>query len=471
MRFLSFRQLVLLAFLLLAAALMAVAMHGHTTLANVINQGRASDAIAVAFTADAQQIGERTVAMERGARQYLVFEDDALKTLFEENAQAATVALEAMSQGLQKPELIDRWHVQLNAIRQILNEAAHQESINERALDAAFKSLEVINQDVNDAVSIYIGAVDKTLLQRLESGRQAFVQLLAAAFIVTIFLAFGFGYLLSKPLKRLQQAIVGLGENQLDQAIDIQGPSDVRELGRQLDWLRLRLTELEADKARFLRHISHELKTPLAALREGTALLEEGVVGELNPQQTEVVGILRAHTGVLQMQIEDLLRFNAAAFEASQLRPEKTELSVLIKRLVQEQQLQWMSRQLTMNVTGEALVDIDPEKFAVAIGNLLSNAIRFSPQGGAINITLSRLSDSVAIDIIDQGPGISEADKPRIFEPFFRGERQPKDGLRGSGIGLSIVQEYVQAHGATIELIPSISGTHFRIELPHAQKH
>ncbi len=104
---------------------------------------------------------------------------------------------------------------------------------------------------------------------------------------------------LARPFKRLEHAIIGLGQNRLDEPIDIRGPADVRRVSQQLEWLRLRLTELDADKARFLRHVSHELKTPLAALREGVSLLEEGVTGSLNPAQREVAQILQQNTVAL----------------------------------------------------------------------------------------------------------------------------------------------------------------------------
>src|SRR6185295_624186 len=107
------------------------------------------------------------------------------------------------------------------------------------------------------------------------------------------------------------------------------GPADMRLLGQRLDWLRLRLSELDEDKARFLRHVSHELKTPLAALREGVALLEEGVAGTMSEAQREVTRILSQNTVALQEQIEALLSFNAAAFEARRLSRKTTDLCAL----------------------------------------------------------------------------------------------------------------------------------------------
>jgi two-component system sensor histidine kinase GlrK len=286
-------------------------------------------------------------------------------------------------------------------------------------------------------------------------------------------LALGLGLWLTRPLQRLEDAINGLGENRLDEAIHITGPTDLQMVGQRLDWLRLRLVELDADKARFLRHVSHELKTPLASLREGVSLLEEEVAGVLTEQQREIAQILRQNTSVLQAQIEDLLRFNAAAFEARQLHREKTDLTHLIEAQIEAQRLQWRAKDLQIQLKGTAkVIEIDAEKIGTALANLISNAIRFSPAEGLINIELSQKNGNICIDVKDQGPGIALADRERVFEPFYRGERQPLYALRGSGIGLSIVNEYISAHGGHLLLLPEqddAPGAHFRIELTHAQ--
>ena len=281
-------------------------------------------------------------------------------------------------------------------------------------------------------------------------------------------LALALGIWLARPFKRLEGAIRQLGENRLEAPVSISGPDDVRRVGQQLEWLRLRLLELDADKARFLRHVSHELKTPLAALREGVALLQDGVTGELNAGQREVARILHHNTLVLQEEIEALLRFNAAAFEARQLQRHDTDLLALLEAQVEAQRLQWQARGLRVLVEGPAIsLQIDAEKIASAVSNLLSNAIRFSPKGGTVRLSLSRQPDCVRVDIHDQGPGVAMADRDRVFEPFFRGVRQPEDAVRGTGIGLSIVQEYVAAHGGRVHLVEEGVHSFFRMELPH----
>ena len=122
-----------------------------------------------------------------------------------------------------------------------------------------------------------------------------------------------------------------------------------------------------------------------------------------------------------------------------------------------------------MRAEGEPLtVVVDPVKIGTVLANLLSNAIRFSARGGTIQFTVSSTVDLAIIEVADAGPGIAADDRDRIFEPFFRGERQPEHAVKGTGIGLSIVQEYIAAHGGRATLLPSERGAHFRVELPHA---
>ena len=189
----------------------------------------------------------------------------------------------------------------------------------------------------------------------------------------------------------------------------------MRRVSQQLEWLRLRLTELDADKARFLRHVSHELKTPLAALREGVSLLEDGVTGALNSAQREVAQILQQNTVALQGQIEALLRFNAAAFEARELRRQRTALLPLIEEQIEAQRLQWQAGGLTVRAEGEPIaVVVDPVKLGTALANLLSNAIRFSSRGGTITMVVSSTADTACIDINDAGPQSGKTTRKRL---------------------------------------------------------
>ena len=464
----SFRQLLLVAFLLIAALLSAASLRGLYSLEALLRQSSDGARQAVAHTADAQVLAERTVAMERAARQFLVLDDPVLRQRFEEATRDARAALARLADKRVPSNLAAEWRNTQASIEQQMHGSLGEMRAREEGVTTAFRELEGINVAIAEQVRLATEQRNQVLIDELEAGRTQLGRQILGAIAVAIVLALGFGVWLARPLKNLEQAVVGLGENRLDQPIDIRGPADVRLLGRRLEWLRLRLAELDSDKSRFLRHVSHELKTPLAALREGVALLEDGVTGTLNENQREVARILRQNTAVLQGQIEDLLRFNAAAFEARRLVRRATDITALIKDLVSQQRLQWQARQLALQVEGGPVAaEIDADKLGTALGNLLSNAIRFSPLGATIRFSVTRMPGRACIDIVDQGPGVAAADRARIFEPFYRGERQPTDALRGSGIGLSIVHEYITAHGGQIELMDDGRGAHFHIELPH----
>lgn len=464
----SLRQWLLLAFLLIGLLPGAAALRALFTLESLMAQSDDAAMRAIELSTSAQALTERSLSMERAARQSLVLGDAQLRRRFDDAARDARAVLDTLVENDLPADRARVWRAQVVAIASQLDGPAETALDRERVVAQEFRELDAVNAGIGQQVQQVIARRNQALADRLRSSQRQLAQQVGAALVIAVALALALGVWLARPFKRLERAIVGLGQNQLDRPIDIAGPSDLRRVSQQLEWLRLRLTELDADKARFLRHVSHELKTPLAALREGVSLLRDGVTGELTPGQREVVQILQANTSSLQSQIEALLRFNTAAFEARQLRRARTDLLQLLEQQVESQRLQWQARGLRVQVDGDPIeLLVDPDKLGMALANLLSNAIRFSPPGGLIRWNVTRLAEGVRIDITDAGPGVARADRARIFEPFYRGERQPEDAVRGTGIGLSIVQEYIAAHGGRIELVPASVGAHFRIELPH----
>jgi two-component system, NtrC family, sensor histidine kinase GlrK len=467
----SFRQLLVIAFLLIAALLGAASLRALFTLEDITLQSRDNAARSLELSGAAQSLNERSVSLERTSRQSVVLDDRVLRGRFNDEARDAAKVVETLeSEGLPRATG-DQWRAHLQKMGTLLSGKPDTALDRERLLAQEFRELELVNTAISAQVQQAIQQRNKSMEIQLDISRKFLTQQVSWAIGLAVAMAVAFGIWFTLPLRRLEHAIIGLGENRLDQAIAIQGPADLALVGQRLNWLRLRLVELDADKSRFLRHISHELKTPLASMREGVSLLEDGVAGELSHEQREIVQILRHNTALLQNQIEDLLRFNTAAFEARQLHRQTIDLLQLLEDQVDAQRLQWRARELSVTVVGEPVkIALDPEKIGAAVANLLSNAIRYSPVKGSIRLELVKFTGYVRIDFHDQGSGVAMADRERIFEPFFRGERQPQDVVRGSGIGLSIVHEYVAAHGGRVELLQDQPGAHFRIELPHVSK-
>jgi two-component system, NtrC family, sensor histidine kinase GlrK len=467
----SFRQLLVIAFLLIAALLGAASLRALFTLEDITLQSRANAARALNLSGAAQSLNERSVSMERTSRQSVVLDDRVLRGRFNDEARDAAKIVETLeAEGLPRATG-EQWRGHLQKMGTLLSGTPDTALDRERLLAQEFRELELVNTAVSAQVQQAIQQRNKSMEAKLDNSRKILTQQVSWAIGLAVAMAVAFGIWFTLPLRRLEDAIVGLGENRLDQVIAIQGPADLALVGQRLNWLRLRLVELDADKSRFLRHISHELKTPLASMREGVSLLEDGVAGELSHDQREIAQILRHNTALLQKQIEDLLSFNTAAFEARQLHRQTVDLLQLLEEQVDAQRLQWRARELSVTVVGEPVkLALDAEKIGTAVANLLSNAIRYSPLKGTIRIELVKFPGHVRIDFHDQGSGVAMADRERVFEPFYRGERQPQDMVRGSGIGLSIVNEYVSAHGGRVELLQDQPGAHFRIELPHVSK-
>jgi two-component system sensor histidine kinase GlrK len=274
---------------------------------------------------------------------------------------------------------------------------------------------------------------------------------------------------IARPIAELDGSIRQLGDADFSRPIKVRGPEDLQTLGERLDWLRRRLGELEAEKNRFLRHLSHELKTPLTALREGAELLNDQVGGPLAPPQRQVVTIMRDNSVKLQRLIEDLLDYQRALHAAASLEPRPVALDALAREVIR-------SHELAMRAKAQALaldldkvtVEADPEKLRSILDNLLGNAVKFTPGGGTITVAvhLGSLGAEAVIDVVDSGPGVPMEERDAIFNSFFRGRAQASGRIEGTGLGLAIAREFVEAHGGRISVVPRKNGGHFRVTLP-----
>jgi two-component system sensor histidine kinase GlrK len=277
-----------------------------------------------------------------------------------------------------------------------------------------------------------------------------------------------FTYLFGRPIRAIDRSISELGRGTFSRPIVIRGPADLERLAAQLEWLRVRLLELAQEKNRFLRHMSHELKTPLANIREGTELLMDGAVGELQSAQREVAGILRENGMKLQRLIENLLSFSAWQAKSVGLEVSEFKLRPLIKSVLENQQLTLVAQRVRLDVQVEDLTPLaDRGKVRLILDNLLSNAIKFTPRGGTISIHARAEREQLVLDVMDSGPGIPLDERNRIFEAFYQGKTPQGGHVKGTGIGLSVVTEFVNAHGGSIEILEApAGGAHFRVRLP-----
>jgi two-component system sensor histidine kinase GlrK len=277
-------------------------------------------------------------------------------------------------------------------------------------------------------------------------------------------------YLLAKPIRRMDAAIRHLGKGEYEQPIAIDGPGDLRILGQRLDWLRTELKEVNEQKQQFLRHVSHELKTPLTAIREATELLYDGIGGTLSTQQTEITLILRENSIRLQKMIENLLNYTRMESIESKLTLEKLDLSVIINKVIHAHALSIRNKELTVetNYNVETVI-ADEEKLTIILDNLISNAVKYTPQLGIISVQTRFEKESWIIDVKDNGPGLTELDQAQLFDPFYRGNTLHKSLIGSSGLGLTIAKDLVNAHQGIIKLAESNQGAHFIVSIPQLE--
>lgn len=300
-----------------------------------------------------------------------------------------------------------------------------------------------------------------------ETVQRQLILLVIFSTAVVLTLALALTRYISRPIAELDASIRQLGSADFSKPITVRGPEDLQTLGERLDWLRRRLAELEAEKNRFLRHLSHELKTPLTALREGAELLNDQVGGPLAPPQQQVVSIMRDNSVKLQRLIEDLLDYQRALHAAASLVPRAVPLESLILEVTRSHQLamQAKGQHLSLDVD-KVTVEADPEKLRSIIDNLLGNAVKFTPAGGAVTVAARVNGTEALIDVIDSGPGVPAEEREAIFDSFFRGRAKASGRIEGTGLGLAIAREFAEAHGGRIDVVTRISGGHFRVTLP-----
>ena len=416
-------------------------------------------------TRNSRILGEQLTAMERHARQFAVLDDAALLDLYERRRERFEFAARQLQRRFGDEELDRR-------ITQLLAGAASIDPGEMGDRGAAANDFRQL-VELSLAIDTRIRELTESRMEALETRsariqRQLFWQA-GGVIALALLLAIVFALLISRAVRELAYAITRLGEGRFEREITVRGPADFEHLGGQLDWLRRRLQSVEEDKSAFLRNISHELKTPLANIREGSELLVDGTAGALSASQREVADILRDNSLRLQAQIENLLNFNAWQNVRTPMRREVVHLNAVVERVLERYRLQIRSRALRVIAELQDVAVLgDPEKLEVMLENLVSNAVKYSPSEGRLLVRVEQHGNNARLVVADDGPGIERAERKRVFRAFYQGsKRAPPSHVQGTGLGLSVVQECVRTHGGKVTIIDGeTDGATFQVELP-----
>ncbi len=470
----SLNGLILVGFGLVALPLLIAVIWALVNLDRVAEQSEQLVFTGVQAAENNRRINEHLSSLERVARQYQILKNIDSLQLMMQDLQTFETLIENMAPQIAEVDAAELATSLSTEARSIVT-ALSDTTADDATLDAAIARFAPLRQNVARLTRILTAYVDTRLSALQETARNAqrvSAWQVAALVPGTLILILIFTLLVARPIRQIDQAIGQLGESGFAKPIEIKGPTDLQRLGRQLEWLRIRLLELAQEKNKFLRHMSHELKTPLANIREGTELLLDGSVGELENSQREVADILRMNGLKLQQLIENLLSFSAWQTKSEVLTLIAFDLRKQVISIARAQRLALKAGNIQLRLeVDDIIVNADQDKIRTVLDNLLSNAVKFTPRGGLITIRAHRLPKAVVLEFGDTGPGIPVEERPRIFEAFFQGRQKQGGQLDGTGIGLSVVMECIQAHDGSVELLDSdeFPGAHFRVHIPQAR--
>lgn len=286
-----------------------------------------------------------------------------------------------------------------------------------------------------------------------------FLVILGAAILLTR--AFGAMRHFASPLRAVMEAADHVAEGNYTVRVREQGPPPMRALAHSFNTMTERLQHADRQRRDLMADLAHELRTPLSVLQGRIEGLVDGVYARDDDQLLQLL----EETQVLSRLIEDLRTLALSDAGVLELHRETTDLVSLLRDVVRSFDAVADARGVSVSVSEPAAaitLDVDPLRMRAVFTNLLSNAVRHTPAGGAVTMSLSSSEERVSIAVKDTGEGMPAEDVARMFDRFYKGSTS-----RGSGLGLTIAKNLVTAHGGEIAASSQVGeGTTVTVTLP-----
>lgn len=413
----------------------------------------------------ADELGDRITDIERTALQYVVVRSAQLLELFNTRRTELHSEISRLEDYSWQPPMTDaltQLRAQIDAVAKAL--ADKPDEFNSES--PTFRTMHGIVADIRTAADVKIDLGLGGLQDNAARLYRALIVLAVIAILVMTLLAASFMRLVTAPVSQISDSIQALGRAEFDAAIAVRGSREFVGIGSRLDWLRERLKTLETQKSTFVRHVSHDLKTPLASIREGADLLREECSED--PHRQELATIVRDNALRLQQLIEDLLEYAGWQDVEPALYPTQVALDDLVRQTLDAHALGLQAKAVHVALeTTPVTITGDARRLRALVDNLISNAIKYAPRASELKVKLEATPENVEIHVQDQGPGVPAEEREKIFEAFFRGKPPPDEMPSGTGIGLALAKIYAVAHGGSIDIVDNAEGgAHFRVLLP-----
>ncbi|HEX6581786.1 MAG TPA: ATP-binding protein [Actinomycetota bacterium] len=275
------------------------------------------------------------------------------------------------------------------------------------------------------------------------------------------------GFLLARrataPARELARAARGFASGDRTRRVPYETRDEFGEMARAFNAMGDAVEEEDRLRRGFAAEVAHEVRTPLAIIRSQIEAIQDGVI-EPNPPAVASLHEETLRLTRLMGDLETLASADAAGFSLS---PQVVSLGPLLDETVRGFAARFVGQGVTLHTElDDVTADVDPNRMRQVAANLLSNALKFTPPGGSVTLSLRSEHGQAVITVVDTGPGISAEDLPHVFDRFFRGQ-----GVRasGSGIGLTVVRELIEAHGGSVAVSSELgAGATFAVRLPAA---
>jgi len=475
---LSLKSLIVLGFVIAVIPLFFAVMYAAFGMRETSSLGRTINSQVFEQTKAVRLVLQKTGDIERKARLFVLLSDPALRDPYEQQSYESTRA--SFKQALS--ELL-KLHVD-NKIALLVNELSEKEkliyqqiigSTGENNLklpvDEAFQGLRESSYSLSREFESHVDHEFNELRQQSESLEQGLLVkgavLLFISFIFIVILL----VVLSRSMRQLDTSIRRLGSGELEEPIDVEGPSDLRYLGNRLEWLRTHLMELEVSKQQFMHNVAREIDVPLESIREGAEQLVNEADEEPNSARQDIARLLCNNVDKLKTVSEELVRYSQINSKPEMNRKETVNMKYLLESVIEDYQPRLQAKSISLKkLVRPVEISGIHEQLRGIIEQLMSNAVKYSPAGGEIRIMLRDSGTQMELEVEDEGPGIEPDERAHVFEPFFRGKTaQGDECVEGPGLGLAIVKEYVANHQGKVDIIDSRQDQHgarIRVQLP-----
>lgn len=282
-----------------------------------------------------------------------------------------------------------------------------------------------------------------------------FVWAVALGVVLAALLAAALARRLARRVIPLQEASRHIASGDFGTRIELAGSDEITDVAQAFNEMASRLEAAQTREREFLVSVSHDLRTPLTTIAGYAEAMQEGRVDSSDLDR--VASVLGTEAGRLRRLVEDLMLLARIEAREFSLRPDSVDLAAHLKGVLEGFRERADSAKVALeeNIDSVGIVEIDPDRVTQIVGNLLENALRYTPEAGQVTLGLERVASGVRIAVTDTGPGIDAADLPHIFERLYVTARYRPIRPEGSGLGLSIVRELVEAMGGDTSVVSS----------------